>query len=205
MNKFNFANLEILFCFLASLSLALGSEFPEFMLLQHSGTLCIALLAAYLNFSQITTSFERRCILGFMLIHAFAARWIYSYVPYDHWSQELFGITITQIFNFQRNHFDRLVHFSFGLLFSPVAWRFFYLKTNKTKFSSYLSFEFITAFSVIYELFEWILTLLLSSEASNGYNGQQGDPWDAHKDMAMAMLGSLCALWVRSFKSRSKV
>ena len=51
------------------------------------------------------------CIAGFVLLHLFAARWSYSFVPYDTW---LGGIDST--LGFQRNMFDRLAHFLFGLL-----------------------------------------------------------------------------------------
>lgn len=44
--------------------------------------------------------------------------------------------------------------------------------------------------SMIYELFEWLLTIVMTTEAANNYNGQQGDMWDAQKDMALALLGS---------------
>ena len=48
--------------------------------------------------------------------------------------------------------------------------------------------------SMIYELFEWLLTIVMSSDAADSYNGQQGDMWDAQKDMALAMLGSTAML-----------
>jgi putative membrane protein len=43
---------------------------------------------------------------------------------------------------------------------------------------------------MIYELFEWLLTVVMTSEEADYYNGQQGDMWDAQKDMALAMIGS---------------
>ena len=50
--------------------------------------------------------------------------------------------------------------------------------------------------SMVYELFEWLLTILVSPEEADSYNGQQGDIWDAQKDMALAMIGStIPALW----------
>ena len=49
---------------------------------------------------------------------------------------------------------------------------------------------------MIYELFEWLITVFLSSEEADCYNGQQGDMWDAQKDMALAMIGStVAAIW----------
>ena len=57
--------------------------------------------------------------------------------------------------------------------------------------------------SMIYELFEWLLTIIVSSEAANNYNGQQGDMWDAQKDMALAFVGStISALFALAFKKK---
>lgn len=44
--------------------------------------------------------------------------------------------------------------------------------------------------SMIYELFEWLLTIVMTPDAADNYNGQQGDMWDAQKDMALALVGS---------------
>ena len=48
--------------------------------------------------------------------------------------------------------------------------------------------------SLVYEWAEWAVALLLSPEAAEAYNGQQGDLWDAHMDMLLATLGAL-ACW----------
>ena len=53
-----------------------------------------------------------------------------------------------------------------------------------------VAWPMVQAGSLFYELFEWALTLVLSPEDAEGYNGQQGDMFDAQKDMALAMLGS---------------
>ena len=47
--------------------------------------------------------------------------------------------------------------------------------------------------SLLYELFEWGIATTLSPEAAEAYNGQQGDMWDAHKDMALALVGGIIA------------
>ena len=51
--------------------------------------------------------------------------------------------------------------------------------------------------SLVYEWAEWAIALMLSPEAAEAYNGQQGDPWDAHADMLLATLGALAAWPVR--------
>jgi len=45
--------------------------------------------------------------------------------------------------------------------------------------------------SLIYEWIEWLIAINLSPEAAENYNGQQGDIWDAHKDILLATLGAI--------------
>ena len=50
--------------------------------------------------------------------------------------------------------------------------------------------------SMIYKLFEWTLTVFMAPGDDENYNGQQGDIWDAQKDMALALIGStIPAVW----------
>lgn len=48
--------------------------------------------------------------------------------------------------------------------------------------------------SALYEIFEWGLTFALSPEDAGAYNGEQGDAWDAQKDMALALAGAAVGL-----------
>ena len=101
------------------------------------------------------------------------------------------GIVNADFFQDTRNHYDRFVHFSFGLLMFPY---FKHLCKEWFKLSVpiaiLVSWLIIQTGSMIYELFEWLLTVVMSSEEADYYNGQQGDMWDAQKDMALAMVGS---------------
>lgn len=51
--------------------------------------------------------------------------------------------------------------------------------------------QFVMASSMVYELIEWVIAIGMSPDAAEKYNGQQGDLWDAHKDMLMATIGTL--------------
>lgn len=137
-------------------------------------------------------------LLGFFALHSVAARWTYSYVPYDAWAHALTGTTVNELFGWSRNHFDRLVHFAFGtLLVAPLAeWLKPVLPTVRLRLCAVIIL--LLAASAGYELFEWLLTLFMAPDAAEAYNGQQGDMWDAHKDMVLALAGSLVAgLWIR--------
>lgn len=130
----------------------------------------------------------------FTLLHVIGARYIYSYVPYKEWCTA-FGLVDADFFQDLRNHYDRLVHFFFGIALFPY---FLYLCKSlfhqKPITASFMAWLMIQTGSMIYELFEWTLTIVINSEAANDYNGQQGDLWDAQKDMALAMLGSTLML-----------
>jgi putative membrane protein len=51
----------------------------------------------------------------------------------------------------------------------------------------------ILSTSVLYELFEWGAAEVFGGELGAAYLGTQGDPWDAHRDMALAGLGAVLA------------
>ena len=50
--------------------------------------------------------------------------------------------------------------------------------------------------SALYELAEWSIALCLAPDAAEAYNGQQGDMWDAHKDMTLALFGAVLSMTV---------
>ena len=165
--------------------------FPREQFLQQAGTvLLVAVLLADLR----KRWFSHVAFLGialFTVLHLIGARYIYSYVPYQEWLQWMGD---WQWLHPSRNHYDRLVHLCFGMLLFPALIEFSRRRVTAHQVMSVLvAWLMVQAGSLIYELFEWGLTLVLSPEDAEGYNGQQGDMWDAHKDMALAMLGSTLA------------
>lgn len=186
---------------LALLASCAAPPFPKQMFLQHLPT--VALLAVLpLAARRIPLSdLAFACIAAFLLLHILGARYIYSYVPYDRWSEILFGVTPTAELGFRRNHYDRVVHFFFGFLWVRPVWEICVRRFGvPRRFAWYTAFEFVLAFSMLYELFEWGLAIVLSPRNAGAYNGQQGDLWDAQKDMSLALLGAGLALlvaWVR--------
>lgn len=165
--------------------------YPEEQFLQHIGTVLLVLLMLFDIKKNFLGKVSFIGLALFTILHIIGARYIYSYVPYDEFVQQFCGISINKLLSTTRNHYDRLVHFSFGLLMMPM---FSQIAAKRMKCS--MGTAIITAWliiqtgSMIYELFEWLLTIVMTTEAANNYNGQQGDMWDAQKDMALALLGS---------------
>jgi putative membrane protein len=128
-------------------------------------------------------------LLAFLLLHVLGAHYTYSEVPYQEWARHLLGDGAAAL-QTERNHFDRLVHFSFGLLAFPAARDVSrqYVRVAG-RWSFVVAALILHALSTTYELLEWLLTLVVAPEQAEIYNGQQGDVWDAHKDVAWATLG----------------
>ncbi|MEN6670591.1 DUF2238 domain-containing protein [Psychrobacter sp. B38] len=173
-------------------------------LLHQLGTLLfLALMLSAFHYRYISSRSYAFASL-FLVIHIIGARYLYSYVPYDDWIQQLFDVRLGELFGWQRNMYDRLVHFSYGLLlFSAMvesSKSIFAIQSTKLLIAIALMINMSS--SLLYELIEWSIALTLSPEAAEAYNGQQGDVWDAHKDMTMALLGGLIAAGMVLFQTR---
>ena len=130
------------------------------------------------------------CVL--LVLHIVGARWIYSFVPYESWFEMLLGSGPDSWFQWERNHYDRFVHLMFGVLcITPVAEVACRRGGISRRWALTIAIGFVGAISAVYEVFEWMLAVIAAPNFADRYNGQQGDMWDAQKDMALALLGSL--------------
>ncbi|TSK07878.1 MAG: DUF2238 domain-containing protein [Geobacter sp.] len=134
-------------------------------------------------------------IFLFLCLHEVGAHYTYAKVPYDAWFSSLTGSTLNGLLGFERNHFDRLAHFSFGLLLAyPIREVFLRVAEVRGVWGYYLPLDVTMAMSMLFELFEWGAAELFGGDLGVAYLGTQGDVWDAQKDMALAMLGAIIAM-----------
>ena len=134
-------------------------------------------------------------IFLFLMLHEIGSHYTYAEVPYDEWFKNLTGSTLNSILGFERNHYDRLVHFSYGLLLAyPIREVFIRIADVKGFWSYFLPLDLTMSTSMIYELVEWGAAESFGGELGAAYLGTQGDIWDAHKDMALASLGALITM-----------
>jgi len=128
------------------------------------------------------------CIFIFMVLHAVGAHYTYAKVPYQQWFPVLAG---------GRNQFDRLVHFSYGLLLAyPIREMFLRIGNVRGFWGYFLPLDLTMSTSMLYELIEWGTAVTVGKDLGAAYLGTQGDIWDAHKDMAMASLGALISMCI---------
>ncbi|HYI41398.1 MAG TPA: DUF2238 domain-containing protein [Allosphingosinicella sp.] len=168
--------------------------FPRTAPLHHLPTLVLLLAAPFLLRRWALSDAALGCMILFLVLHTVGGRYTYTNVPYDAWIRALSGHGLSEMFGWSRNHYDRLVHFGYGALaILPVREALRRHAGLRPRLSLYIAVESVLAVSALYEIFEWLLTLTMEGSVATAYNGQQGDLWDAQKDMALAALGALLA------------
>jgi putative membrane protein len=170
---------------------------PAEQALHHSLTLVAlgVLVWAQRRWPLPLTSFV--LILAFLALHTIAARWIYSFVPYDEWTRVLFGRGLNDVLGWRRNTFARLVHLAYGLCLAPVLMRLLVDQRGwRPGWAALAAVDVVISTGAVYELFEWGVAVTLAPDLAEAYNGQQGDVWDPQKDMATAAVGAIVAVMV---------
>ena len=183
-----------------------------------AGVAFLAVFHRRLLFSRVSYSL----IFVFMCLHQVGAHYTYSETPYDVWFQHPTGRTFNSLVGWERNNFDRVVHFSYGLLLAYPIREVFLRVVNVRGFWGYfLPLDLTMSTSMLYELAEWGTSVAFGGDLGQSYLGTQGDEWDAHKDMALASLGALVSMcitaalnwrfqrdfaweWVESFRVKHK-
>jgi putative membrane protein len=156
-----------------------------------AGVVLLALFHRRLLFSRVSYTL----IFVFMCLHQVGAHYTYSEVPYDAWFQKFTGRTFNSLVGWERNNFDRIVHFSYGLLLAYPIREIFLRVVNVRGFWGYfLPLDLTMSTSMLYELVEWATAAVFGGDLGHAYLGTQGDEWDAHKDMALASFGAVIAM-----------
>lgn len=153
----------------------------------------IAIAASWRRFTMSRVSYT--LVFLFLCLHEVGAHYTYAEVPYDAWIQSLTGRSLDEAMGWQRNHFDRLAHFLYGLLLAYPLREFFFRVADARGFWGYfLPLDFTISTSAIFELFEWGAAEVFGGDLGAAYLGTQGDIWDAQKDVALASAGALLAM-----------
>ena len=133
----------------------------------------------------------------FFCLHTVGAHYTYSEVPYETFAQNWLGISINELFGWERNNFDRVVHFSYGLLLAyPIREVFLRIASVRGFWGYFLPLDLTMSTSMLYELIEWGAAVGFGGDLGTAFLGSQGDVWDAQKDMALASLGALITMTV---------
>ncbi len=126
-------------------------------------------------------------IFFYLCIHEWGAHYKYSDVPLGEWMKPWLHTN--------RNMYDRVAHFSFGLLMTYPLQELLMRKVGVfSRWRYVLPVEAILSFSAIYEIMEAGAAMILTPERGEEFVGMQGDMWDSQEDMLMAGIGSVVAV-----------
>jgi len=136
-------------------------------------------------------------MIFFGVLHLFGAHLTYEKMTYFIWFSDFFG--------WERNYYDQLIHFLFGLLVFIPFFEIFYHQGYSRKLSYLIAFLFISSISSWYEILEWLVMVLFCTEPDCLQLVTQGDAWDTQKDMAYACIGAVIALLIHIKWERIRV
>ena len=143
----------------------------------------LGLVLTYRHFQFSNTAYA---LMAFWLFwHTLGGHYTFANVPFD-WFNQLIGA--------ERNHFDRIAHFSVGFYAFPAAeWM---LRRGHCRYIPANLFALLLVMGIAagYEIVEWWYAVVEGGDAGIEFLGSQGDIWDAQKDMLADTLGALFAL-----------
>lgn len=123
----------------------------------------------------------------YILLHIYGAEYTYAENPFGYWLKD--------VFHLQRNHYDRIVHFSFGFMITYPMRDYFKNYFHWPAWVCWiLPIEITLSFSAAYELIEWLVADIFFPSEGMAYLGTQGDIWDTQKDMGIAFCGALLGM-----------
>ena len=94
-------------------------------------------------------------IFIFLLIHEIGAHYTYAEVSYDKWFMSTSGNSLNDLLGWERNNFDRVVHFSYGLLLAyPIRKIYFRVADTRGFWGYFLPLDITMSTSMLFELFE---------------------------------------------------
>ena len=148
--------------------------------------LCIVVPLVWMYLKGIRFSNAAYLFMSVLIfLHTIGGHYTFAQVPFG-WITDLLGA--------ERNHFDRLAHFTVG--FYAYALMEF---SESRRLSTRRAFSFVFAVSMIFavaslfEILEWLYAVSADPVAGAEFLGSQGDIWDAQKDMLADGLGAILA------------
>lgn len=131
-----------------------------------------------------------------LYMHTIGGHYTFERVPFD-W--------VTRTFGFERNHYDRIAHFSVGFYAFGIAEL---LIARRLVARPWIAYGFgvfaIGTVAAVYEIIEWIYAATEGGSAGAAFLGSQGDIWDAQKDMLADISGAVVAVALLALRGRSR-
>ena len=158
--------------------------------------LVVLLISTYKKFKFSNVSYTSFFII--LMLQTIGSHYSYTEVPLFNYIQVMFDLS--------RNHYDRFVHFLFGLIMFIPIHEFISIKLKvKKSWGLLLAFLVVIALQGGFEVVEFMHVLITKSDLISAYYlGMQGDIWDAQKDVLMGIIGAAITCFWFKYNLRTK-
>ena len=163
--------------------MAINPKYPSDWLLENVLVFLVFPFIIWMDHKHNYSLLSIILLLLFASLHSLGSH--YTYAEMEHFN------VITQFFGFERNHFDRLVHFLFGLLLFRILFEMITPGIKSVKTALLFTLTMIISISTLYEILEWFAVIFFQPELGAAFLGIQGDIWDAQQDTLVATIGAL--------------
>jgi putative membrane protein len=130
-------------------------------------------------------------LVGHAIVLCYGGHYTYAQTPLGDWLRD--------VFDWQRNNYDRIAHFVQGfvpaMLVRELLLRLTPLRRGGWTFT--LTVAVCLSVSACFEFVEWASAVILGAGADD-FLGTQGDVWDTQWDMFLCLCGAIVAQLVLS-------
>jgi putative membrane protein len=186
-------------------ALAIAPHYREDWLLENLLVFILVPLLCWSYHRLRFSDYAYTLLFVFFCLHEVGAHYTYAEVPWNEALQALTGWDAMAAFGTTRNHFDRLVHFSYGLLAMPAIAELIDARGPlRGWWRNLVPLMFVMSNSELFEIIEWQAAEIFGGDLGQAYLGTQGDIWDAQKDSLMAVLGAILGLVLHRLLERRR-
>jgi|SRR5688572_23371059 len=126
-------------------------------------------------------------IFFYLFVQSYGGHYTYALTPPFNWLRDELGLS--------RNHYDRVAHFMLGFLMAiPIREILLRYISTSRRWLAFVTASIVLAIGAFYEFIEWWVAVLVTPELGDKFLGTQGDIWDSHWDMFLALIGAILAL-----------
>jgi putative membrane protein len=148
-------------------------------------SMLIAFIIVYPHFKF--TRLSCYLIFFYLLVQSYGGHYTYALAPPFNWLRDEFHLS--------RNHYDRVAHFMLGFLMAvPIREILLRYVSTSRRWMAFITAAIVLAIGAFYEFIEWWVAVLVTPDLGDKFLGTQGDIWDSHWDMFLALVGAICAL-----------
>jgi len=201
--KYSFKNYLVIIFVLTWIILAINPVNFNIWVLENILVVTLFPLVLWLDKKYNFNNLTFLSLTVYAILHLFGAHLTYNTMIYFNWFSEWFG--------WQRNYYDQLIHFLFGLMVFVTFFEIFYHQGISKKLSYLIAFLFISSIGAWYEVLEGITVAVLCTDNQQACIEAltQGDVLDTQKDILYAVAGSTIAwllhrLWGSGFSRPTK-